>query len=247
MKVSYLKKVDKSVIFEGEYMEIYIPKTNFDQNISYLKGENIETLGIFNFLVYSGGNRDPKKAELRSLTLPFKIQFQFRKFYDTKIKLSSEIEEDNYRVFVLEKGDLFCIKTEHAKNSANSKDLIFMIHGGHLPSSVKYDKVLNCYLGTTLLNGVDLKIPLLIYELILAELCRYKEDINIPFRIAINENNKLTQYDYTSISIKKLPSLNSTFAALTFEDINNAVITSIKKTKNGEEEKDSPVEKILKY
>lgn len=247
MKLPYLKQVDKSVVFDGEYMEIYIPKKSLDQKIAYLKGENIETLGVFNFLVYSGGNRDPKKAELRTLTLPFKIQFEFRRFFDTRIKLSSEIEENDYRVFVLEKGDLFCVKTEHAKSSANSKELIFMIHGGHLPSSVKYDKVLDCYLGTTLLNGVDLKIPLLIYEIILAELCRYKEDLGVPFRIAINQNNKLTQYDYTSISIKKLPSLNSTFAAITFEDINNAIISSIKKNKNNEEEKVSPIEKVLKY
>ena len=247
MKLSYLKKVDKQVIFEGEYMEIYIPKASIDQKIAYLKGENIETLGIFNFLVYTGENRDPKKAEIRTLTLPFKIQFEFKRFFDSKIKLSSEIAEEDYRVFVLEKGNLFCVQTEHAKSSANSKDLIFMIHGGHLPSSVKYDKVLDCYLGTTLLNGVDLKIPLLIYEIIVAELCRYKDNINIPFRIALDKNNKLTQHDYTSISIKKLPALNSTFSALTFEDINNAVITSIGKTKNNEVEKESPIEKVLKY
>lgn len=247
MDLSYLRKDGDKVIFEGNYMEIYIPKKSLDQNIAYLKGENLETLGMFNFLVYHDDNRDPKKAELRSLTLPFKIQFQFNRFFDTRIKLSKEQEETDYRVFVLEKGNLFCAKTVHAKSSANSKEFIFMVHGGHLPKSVKYDKVLDCYLGTCLLNGVDLKIPLLIYEIILAELCRYSADIKIPFRIALNKNNKLTQYDYTAISIKKLPSLNSTFTALTFEDISNAIITSIDKKKNGDEEKDTPVEKVLKY
>lgn len=247
MNLPYLKKVDSSIVFEGEYMEIYLPKTSFEKKISYLKGENIETLGIFNFLVYKDGNRDPKKAEKRSLTLPFKIQFQFNSFYDTKISLIPGREPEDYRVFTLEKGNLFCVQTDFAKSSANTKELIFMIHGGNLPSSVPYDKVLDCYVGTALLNGVDLKIPMLIYELILAELCRYKEDINTPFRKAINENNKLSHNDYKTISIKKLPSLNSTFASITFEDINNAVITSINKTKNNEDEKPSPIEKVLKY
>lgn len=245
MKVPYLIQRDNQVIFDGEYMEIYIPKTNFDQKLTYLKGSNIESIGTYNFLVYNGENRDPKKAELRTLTLPFKIQFQFRDYFDRKIKLSSEMEEESYRVFVLKKGDLFCVNTEFAKSAENTKNFVFMIHGGHLPSSVKYSKVLDCYLGTALLNGVDLKTPLLTYEIIVSELCRYKKDLTIPFRIAINRNNKLTEYDYTSISIKKLPALNSTFTAITFEDINNAVISSITKNKNNEEEKETPVEKVL--
>lgn len=247
MKLPYLKQVDKSIVFDGEYMEIYIPKASIEGKIAYLKGENIETFGMFNFLVYSGGNRDPKKAELRTITLPFRMQFQFRKYFDVKTRLASHMEEESYRVFTLEKGDLFCVQTEHAKSSANSKEFIFMIHGGHLPSSVAYDKVLDCYLGTTLLNGVDLKVPLLLYEMVVSELCRYKEDLNTPFRIAYGRNNKLTQYDYTSISIKKLPSLNSTFTAITFEDISNAIISSIKRNKNNEEEKETPIERVLKY
>lgn len=245
MKVPYFKQIDKSVVFDGEYMEIYIPKSNFEARMAYLKGENVETLGFFNFLVYHNGNRDPKKAEFRSLSLPFKMQFQFRKFFDIKTKIRDNIEEDSYRVFVLEKGDLFCVSTEFAKNAENTKNLVFQIHGGHLPSSIEYKKVLDCYLGTGFLNGVNYNVPSVACEIIVSELCRYKEDLTVPFRIALNKNNKLTQYDYTSISIKKLPALNSTFTAITFEDINNAIITSIKKAKNNEEEKETPVEKVL--
>jgi hypothetical protein len=84
--------------------------------------------------------------------------------------------------------------------------------------------------------------------MIIAELCRYKSNIEVPFRMMIGKDNaKVTEYDYNNINLKKLPSINSTFNAMTFEDINQSIISSIKKTRNKETENPSPVEKIIKY
>lgn len=250
MKCDYLRKEGNSVIFDGEYMEIYIPKSNFDNDrSSQLTGEYLFTLGVFNFLVYREGKNAKEKAELRTLKLPFKIKIQYRTFFSTKTKLSNELDETDYMVFVLERGDLFCVNTEQAQNTNNAKDLIFLIHGGKLPNSIRYESVLDCYLGTTILNGVNLKSELVIFEFIVAELCRYKADTNLPFRKVIGADltGNISEHDYVLINLKTLPAINSTFSALTFEDINQAIISSVKKTKNNEEENETPIEKVLKY
>lgn len=79
-------------------------------------------------------------------------------------------------------------------------------------------------------------------------MCRSSKDESIPFRKEIAKpNSKANQYSYKPINIKKLPSINSTFTSLAFEDINASIISSIRKTKDGEEENISPVEQVIKY
>jgi len=79
-------------------------------------------------------------------------------------------------------------------------------------------------------------------------LCRDKKDLTQPFRKEIGKDKAgITQYDYENINLKRLPPLSSTFTAITFEDMNQSLISSIKKNRNGEKEVDSPIEKTIKY
>lgn len=247
MKASYLKKVGDSIIFDGEYMEIYIPKSNFDKGISAFTGEYLHTLGVFNFIVYPEGKESKEKGELHSLKLAFKIKIAYSSFFSSKAKLSNDLDEDSYMVFTLNRGDIFVLSTAQEKSSANTKELVSLIHGGNLPKSIPYGDVLTAYVDAMNLNGVNLNSQMCIFEFIIAELCRYKQDLNIPFRMIIGKDPSTSEFDYTSINLKRLPALNSTFGALTFEDINQSIISSLKKSKNGEEEKESPIEKVMKY
>lgn len=228
-------------------MEIYIPKTNFEKGMSSFVGEYLETLGIFNFIVYTEGKESKEKGELHALKLAFKIKIGYSSFFSTKAKLSDDLDEDSYMVFTLNRGDIFVLNTAQEKSSTNTKDVVSLIHGGNLPKSTPYGDVLSSYVDAMNLNGVNLNSQMCIFEFIIAELCRYKNDLNIPFRMIIGKDPTTSEFDYTSINLKRLPSLNSTFGALTFEDINQSIISSLKKNKNGEEEKESPVEKVMKY
>lgn len=253
MKCNFLKTIEEKVIFDGEYMEIYIPRSNFSSDpnkpgISSYEGEYLKTLGTFNFLVYPEGKESQEKAILKSLNLPMKIKIGYTDSFKITTKLESDYEPVNYTVFCLEKGDIFCLNLFQEKSSQNTKETLFLIHGGKLPKAGSYDNILDVYLNSTLLNDVNLDSPLVIFEFIVAELNRWKEDATVPFRQAITDPSKnVSEYDYAGINLKKLPSLNSTYSALTFEDINQSVISSVKKTKNNEPEKESPMEDILKY
>jgi hypothetical protein len=45
----------------------------------------------------------------------------------------------------------------------------------------------------------------------------------------------------------KIPELNSTFTGICGEDSNHQIVSAIYKTRSHQEEKVSPIEKILKY
>lgn len=248
MKYNFLKKVDGTVFFDGEYMEIYIPKDYFTKGIAQYYADKISTLGIFNFMVYSQPKDSKNKGEIHLLKLPMEIKFEFDSFHDITTKLRPDSETEDYRVFELSRGSVFIDSVTKEKSAENSKKFIYLLHGGKLPKALKYQDAIELYHESIALNNVKLNNPSVIFEMIIAELCRYKNNIEVPFRSIIGrDNSKASEYDYSNINLKKLPSINSTFNAMTFEDVNQAIISSIKKTRNNETENESPVEKIIKY
>jgi hypothetical protein len=248
MKYNFLKQIDNTIFFDGEYMEIYLPKDYFDRGIAEYHGDKISTLGIFNFIIYPESGESKDKGEIRLLKLPMEIKFEYDSFFDTSTKLKPDLEKDDYRVFKLSKGSMFIDSIVKEQSAENSKKFIYLLHGGKLPKALKYEDIIVMYHESIGLNKVKLNNPSVIFEMIIAELCRYRNNMEVPFRMVIGKDNvKVSEYDYNNINLKKLPSINSTFNAMTFEDINQAVISSIKKTRNNETENPSPVEKIIKY
>ncbi|AMS01209.1 virion protein [Bacillus phage AR9] len=248
MKYNFLKKVDNKIIFDGEYMEVYIPKDYFSKGIASYHGDMVNTLGVFNFMVYTQPKESKNKGEIHLLKLPMEIKFEFTTYHDISTKLRADLDKDDYRVFQLEKGSVFIDNVIKEQSAENSKKFIYLLHGGKLPKSLKYSDIIDLYHESISLNKVKLNNPSVIFELIIAELCRYRNNTEVPFRMMIGkENAKVSDYDYNNIALKKLPAINSTFNAMTFEDINQAIISSIRKTRNNENENPSPVERIIKY
>lgn len=247
MKLNFLEKVDNSVIFNGNLLEIYIPSEFFTINIAEFEGEMIKTIGIFNFIYYPN-ERKIKQGEMHIMKLPMKIKFEFDNFRKEKTIIGNAVEETEYYIFDLINGNLFIDNLEKEQSANNSKDFIYLLHSGHLPQALKYEDIIKLYIESITLNKVKLNNMSVIFEMTIAELQRSLKNIEIPFRILIGKNGStVSSYDYQNISLKSLPSINSTFNAMTFENINQAIISSIKKTRNNEKENKSPVEEIIKY
>lgn len=252
MKYKFLYKEGNSLKFNGELMKIYLPKTNFtkkgsDSFISEYNGNFIKTMGIFLFEVTTFDNEEKgKSGTIYTMKLPISIRFEYEDSYTEKKQLKDNLPADIYNVFILNNGNTF-IENVMAEMSINScKEFIFMLHKGNLPSIIPYDEIIKLYLDTLDINGINLGSPSLVYEMIISEVCRSKNDKKIPFRKAIN-NGKISQLDYVNINMKEIPMLSSVYGALAFEDMNQSIITSINRTKNGTKEVESPIEKTIKY
>lgn len=244
---SFLKKetfgLRTQETFIGNRCEIYIPNYYFNKakpDIAIAKelGERIQTIGLFWFKV------DGAWYEMQ---LPLKYEFQFSETEKKTLKIKPEFPEETYNVFILKHGDAFVYDVLHKKDLDDlSKDFIGkMVENAKLPATINYNDSINIFMKAMLATEfTNLGIAMVSLEFMMAELYRNKKNLREPFRMAYNGKNG---YNYKMVRIIKLPELNSTFTSLIGEDVNNQLIASILRKREGAAENISPVEKIIKY
>ena len=247
MKISSLERKNNSIIFTGERMHIYIPKNYFDKKLASYNGKFVYSMGIFLFEITTDEKFNKNiDGVFHTLKLPVKINFEYSSTFSCKKKIKN-FDEDSYNVFILEKNNIFMDNIYKEQNPQVCKEFMDALHGGNIPKIVPYNEIIELYLDNINITKMDLRNPSVIFEIIISEVCRYKNNMKIPFRKIIGKDNNISEYEYKNINIKSVPNLNSTFSDLAFEDLKQALISSIKKTKTGEKELESPVEKTIKY
>jgi hypothetical protein len=246
MNYKFFKEENGKLIFDGEYMEVYIPDFYFLQDIASVVGSDIETIGIFDFKV--GTSEDSKDGKLYKLLLPTSILMSYSSSYKLQTKLRKELEQESYVVLQLYKGNVFINQLDIKEDVKDSKKFINLLHSGKLPSNIPYEKVIDLYHKSLNMNNVNLGVPSIIFELCVSGLYRSRTDLAVPFRQEIGQTNaKVTSFDYQAIGLKAIAPASSTFTALSFENINQSIISSVKKAREDAKESISPIEKTIKY
>jgi len=264
MTFTFLKKEEDKVVFVGNRLDIYVPKSFFDEDmLAEELGTEIKTIGCFVMKYY----KDPEssKYETYQLSLPEDITFSFSEFKENVKEVlierdfnndendSEEIDdedniEDSYNVYTLYQNDLFITNLNHAKSYKNTEKLVKLHQKGKLPKSIKYSDFIKLYIENMDTNSTDLQVPSLILEMTISELARYKKNPEIPFRQVIGKNNsKVSELDYKQVSIKDLAMLTSTFTGMTSENINKAITYAVSKSRTEGKEAETPIERTIKY
>lgn len=237
-----------SIIFDGDYLDIYIPRDSFDDGFARYNGNYINTIGIFFFESIKAADIDKegRTQYFHKMTFPNSIDFQYTDILSYKGSINGT-PSIQYDVFRLEKGNQFIANVNYQKTSDTVITFVNKLHNGKMPKILTYDEILELYHGVLALNGVNLKAPSLLYELVISESCRDGRDLSRPYRLAVNKSASVDPYGYKNIRINRLPQINSTFAGITFENMTDSVITSLERTVNGGEEQPSPIEDTIKY
>lgn len=256
------------------YIPEFYFKTN---NLAEINGDFLNVIGIFTFRVFNTDdinevNKLRSKTKLNSFNLPVTITTNpSSKQYITLSLLGSnnvsdvtnkpsndettvdidenddDIDEAKYLVLQYYENDTFLENINVIQNSNDMVKFMALINSGKIPNTVPYDKLSMLQLNASKLVGVNLGVTAATVEMTLSELCRDPKNVNRPFRYAINQDKSLTVHDYKMASIKKIATLNSTFTALTFEDMTTSLVYSINRNTSNEPELVSPAEKVIKY
>ena len=224
--------------FTGKECKIYLPSYYMSDGIAADLGHRIESMGIFVFSV---------DGELYDLRMPIKFQFEFTDVEKATMRISQGMPELEYIIYTLKNGDAFMYDVNHKQNVDDIKaDFIDkLIEKAKLSPDIKYEDVLQTFLNALEVTGyVTLGVSSVSYEFILSTLARSKRSLNTAFRKNYNGNNS---YDYKMIRITKIPELESTFTGITGEDINQQLVSGVLKTRNNSIQKESPIEKLIKY
>lgn len=239
---------DEQLYFTGTYMEAYIPKFYFDEGLAVENGRDFEIFGVFNFKVFKTEDRN-EKAVMHTLKMPNTIVISPSSVSKSIENLTGEANSEGEEVMIFKffKNDLFIKSLSIVQDVDSCEKFVKLINGGKLPPSLSYNDILDLWFMNLEINNEGLGVPSLIMELIISEIYRDKKDISQPFRFRIGGNGKVSPYDYKTVNLKTIANANSTFTALTFEDIDYALTNSVNKTRYNEKETPTPIEKTIKY
>ena len=178
--------------------------------------------------------------------MPIKFPFTFSERRKEKMKLRPDIPELAYEVFVLKNGDAFMYDINHKQDSEEGEwFLTKLIEGAKLPPLVPYMESFNLLKELLIVTGLNTSwlVPSLVLENILSVIYRAKGNLSDPLRL----HYKGKPYSYKMVRITKIPQLESDFQSLIGEDINQQLVSSVVRTREGKNISRSPIEKLIKY
>lgn len=241
----YLKSEKGYIVLNNaEYAEIYIPRENIDGSgsIGLIQGDIINILGILNISFFDNNG---KEIGTELLKMPTWINLYAINRENRTVKISGYDTPIPCIVVTIFKGNKIT-PVNVIQDSANCMAFLDVILKGKLPPTIPYSSTYELFALNQKINGVNLGVPAMILELILSGVYRYKGNPALKYSLVAAKDPKISEYDYKMMNSRQVCQYTSTFTAMTFEDIDSMITTSINKTKNHEPEPYVPTEDILK-
>lgn len=231
----YFKKVDTRIVFVGDELEIYVPQSYFEAGLAEAIGDRFHIFGILSVKCKNGS-----KSETATLNIP-----TYNNFYPPQTYNDVDAQGEKVLVMKFFKNDAVMDKATRS-DMENSQLFLKMICSGKLPSTIPYSKLLEVWDTNLSSNNMNYQVSSTIKEIILAEMNRTKGKPEQKYSVVMGKNPGADQYGYEPTSINKVCSMSSTFSAITFENMDEMIITSVNMRRYGKQEKDTPLEKIIK-
>lgn len=241
-KQGVLSSDGKNIILEDSYMELYIPEYFFSPSYKFAEdlGDKYNLFGIVNVGIFSNG----KLSYIDTLNCPANLMIN--------------VFEMEYREVVLPDGKTPCrvvkyykknklFKNFIVKDSTNAQLFLRSITYGKLPSSIPYSHSAQFWDKNQSMNDVSFGVPSIIEEVVLRVMYRNPANLSQTYaQIAGLPNSKVGDYGYKMVSVRTVCQYASTFSAITFEDFDAMVTTSVNREREHKSEVDSPVENLFK-
>lgn len=238
-----------TILFEGEYMEVYIPTSDMERNTT-IEGQNVKTFAIFPMAIWSRPGVDYTSEAPNYFTRymnPSVIETMPSSISKKNMSIKGEPEQQ-YLVLGYQKNSVFIKSTTIVKSGKTLSDFVDMILKAFINTAVvRYDELVELTLECCQLNGIDFGTNITSLEIIFAAQARDASDISTPYRMVVNKKGKIDPLDMKFIKLTQIPHVTSTFTSFAFQDIDYAITTSAKRHRNHEKEKISDIEKIMKY
>ena len=240
----YLSDDGSMFKFTGHYMEIYIPMKYYESKLAETQGRIVKTFGILNCTIF---DNNMKAISSEIINLPTTIHLHPSEIGEATIHMKNDIDPEpkKYKVCKFYKGNVV-MPSSVQQDSSNAEMFIDIIFGNKLESNVPYNKLLDIWEKNLQLNNVKMSVSASILEMIISEIYRNRKNPNERFAKVIGSDPKTSPYEYRAASIREICSRNSTFAALTFEDMDAMITTSLNINKYNKKQTQSPIEKIIK-
>ena len=241
----YFKIDGDNLLFTGPYMEAYIPDFYFEKGYAEEIGVSFKTMGLFNLVTFNdedGKNPNPIRVfNVPSSVITYPSAYEIR-----NMSLQKGEPPSRFVVFKYFSGDIFCVRVI-AKDLVAFKTFLAVLLGGKLPGVFSYEHIIDIWLKNMELADINFDISDTIYEMVIAEIYRSRQDHTIRFGAVLGKDPNHSVYDYDAVSPRELTKINSTYTGITFENMDEMITAGVNRANKNTPESISPMEEIMKY
>lgn len=239
----YIKDSKGMFIFTGYLMEIYIPQMYFEKNIATNVGDTINSFGVVYYHIL---DKSEKVLDDGFFNLPIEISFKVNNMEAREENISGKYGETEKYVILKYYNNESIMPSIINQSSAWTEKFVNLIMKGNFDNNIPYDKLLKMWMTNMDLCNTDIGAPSVILEVMLSEICRHKKNPDTQFKNVIGKDPKVSPLEYVSMNARSIASRNSVFSAMTFEDMDSMITTSLNMKNYNKAQKESPIEKIIK-
>lgn len=238
----FLKEQNDSFVFIGERLEAYIPSMYEEKHLFEQNADSIKAFGVFRIKVFEKGKcLIDTFLNIPSVTYfyPSEVRHDFIEMDDDE-----DEEKEKYIICTFKNGDDFTM-INPIQDIDNIEMFFNILFAGKI-TGISYKKIINIWINNMEFNGTNLGVPLSVNEMIIREIYRNPKKSEECFAVYMNRHKDVKDTDYRAANVREICARNSTFAALSFEDMDAMLTYSINRTNYNKEQRISPVEKIMK-
>ena len=244
MALTCLIKKDNKILLNAECMKAYIPKKMFKKGLNEILGDKLSIMGLFNFR-FSNDENSIDKQPIHTFTFPSMMISKPSSIKEQELELFEGSGVQKYVVATYYRDEEIMCTTSVVADIDNVEKFINLLIEGNLPNTIPYNKILELFIKNMEINKQNLGVSAVVLSVVISEIYRYKKDHSVPFRKVYGKGNA-GELDYKPANSREICANNSTFSALTFEDIDTMLVTSINKSRYKRKENESPVEQIIR-
>jgi len=239
-----VKDDGEHIVFNGHYMEAYIPEFYFKGKLGEDYGSSIRVFGLFNIRTFDDKN---KPLKLETFNVPTMIYMFPSEMEKKELQLIPGDEDgvEAYYVAKFYRGNII-MSNSIPQDAGNVELFLDVLTRGKVPKTIPYSQVLQVWQKNLELNGVKLGVTSTVLEIIISEIYRNKKKPEETFAKLIGREPSTSEFAYRTANIREICARNSTFAALTFEDMDQMITSSLNINNYNKQESSSPIEKIIK-
>ena len=237
----YFSKDKEYVYLDSDYMEFYIPLEFFDQSKRFAQdfSSYIETLGLFYVGIFEKG----KLKTYRIMNQPYTITVYVYDSENTTVDLPTG--STPCKVLKYNKGAKL-MNSRVIQDAQSSLQYLDMAMGGKVPGGIPYDKLAAIFQKNKAVNNVDFGVRPEVEELVVGLNYRNPKNLSQPFSLIYGGDLNVSPYDYITVGTRQICQYASTFASITFEDMDSMITTSINRARTKGHEQYSPIEQVIK-
>jgi hypothetical protein len=243
LKANVIKK-DGMIVLNCPYAEFYVPKQYIEKELAVDCGESFQAFGLMYLRTFSALD---KPNELEILKIPNILNFFPSEKENRKMTIGGDYEDD-YIVLKFYKGNNIFPSAVRCDN-ASPENFLNMLLGGQIPKNIPYDKMLEIFLKVFEQNKIGLPAPAIMLEMIISEVYRYAGDNSLKYGqfLAKKFDPNKKQLEYSLANVRTICKNNSSFAGISFENMDEMITSAINNKMYNRTETKTPLEYVIKF